>query len=196
MMSRKLLALTLVALPMAAQAQRGGGGAPPVTSGPKVERGDRRASYNVDTNVPVTISDKDVESLSPVKVFLDKKKAKGLALTDEQTKQLKDMDVALGTQNDTLFKKLDSLRSESRMNKNATNPAVEQLRVRGARTAMVEVIKSIRENYDKAEPGALGVLTEAQKKEGSDLLDKHQKDAEDMLSKKLGASGGGRRGPG
>jgi hypothetical protein len=193
MIARRLMVLAILALPVSAEAQRGGGntGAPPVKDVSKTPRSDR-ANYTPDVNVPLTISDKDVESLSPVKVFLDKKKAKPLALTDDQLKQLKDMDASLETQNDTLFKKLDSLRKEARVNRNATNPTVEQLRVRSARTAMVEVVQAIRANYDKAEPGALGVLSEAQQKTGSELLDKHQQEAADMLQEKLG---GGKRGP-
>jgi hypothetical protein len=187
MMSRRVLLLALFVLPVTAQAQRGGGGggAPPVNSGERVGRGEQRANYRIDAGGGnFTISNKDVESLSPVYVFLDKKKA--LSLTDDQVKQLKAMDAALDTQNDTLYHQLDSLRKEMRVNNNAANPQVEQMRVRGVRTAMVAVIKSIRESYDKIEPQALGVLTEPQQKAGSELLDKHQEEVEKMLQEKLG----------
>lgn len=188
MLSRRLLCLAIIALPLTASAQRGGGGA---SAGSIVERGDKRANYGAmgAGGGTITISTKDVESLSPVKYLLDKKK--NLALTDDQLKKLKDMDAALKTQNDTLFHQIDSLRKEMKMNPNAANPQVEQMRVRGARSAMVEVIKAIRANYDKVEPDALAVLAEAQQKTGSELLDKHQEEAEKMLQEKLG---GGKRG--
>jgi hypothetical protein len=196
MPSRKLLLLALVlSIPITADAQRGGGGAPPVTTGAKVERGDRRGSYNVglsDGSFPISISDKDVEGLSPVKVLLDRKK--DLTLTEQQVKQLKDMETALRSENDTLFNQLDSLRKEMRSNKNAPNQQVEMLRVRSARTATFEVVKALGVKYEAAEPNALKVLTDEQQKPATELLEKHQAEAEKMLREKLG--GGGRRPPG
>ena len=189
MMSRSVLCFALLILPGIAEAQRGGGGggsgAPPVNTGVKVDRGDR-ANYRGLGEGPgsITIADKDVKSMSPTKVFLQEKKS--LALTDDQVKQFKAMDATLDSQNDSLFKQLDSLRKEMKVNKNAANPQVEQLRVRGARMALVDVIKVIRESYEKAEPGALAVLAEAQQKTGGELLEKHQHEAEQMLQVKLG----------
>src|SRR5690348_3327002 len=154
MPSRKLLLLALLlSVPIVTEAQRGGGGAPPVSTGAKVERGDRRGSYNVglsDGSFPISISNKDVEGLSPVKVLLDKKK--DLKLTDDQVKQLKDMESLLRTENDTLYNQLDSLRKEMRTNRNAPNQQVEMLRVRSARAATFEVVKALGAKYEAIEP--------------------------------------------
>jgi hypothetical protein len=186
MMSRGLLALAVLLIPEVVVAQRGGSsGAPPVKGVTKNSLGDRGANYRIDANVPITISNKDVARLSPAKALLDMKK--DLALTDDQVKQLKGLEAELEAQNDTLFRQLDSLRKEMRVNKNAPNPQVEQMRARGARLATVEVIKAIRESYDKVEPTALAVLVEAQQKTGSELMDKHLTEAEETLMEKLGA---------
>ena len=189
MPSRKLLLLALLLLvPIAAEAQRRGGG-----GGGGGRGGGRRADFkNMGAgNMPISISNKDIESMSPVKVLLDKKK--DLTLTDDQVKQLKALDVTLKTNNDTLWKAVDSLRKEMKVNNNAANPQVEQIRVRGARTSMVEVIKALKESFDAAEPDALKVLTEDQQKTAGDLLEKHQAEAESMLQEKLGGGKGGGR---
>jgi hypothetical protein len=191
MMSRNLLVLALM-VPLVAEAQRGGGssGAPPVQTVRKNPRGDQPNYRGLGPGTGAfTISNKDVESLSPVKLLLDKKK--DLALTEEQLKQLKALEAELKVENDTLFDTVDSLRKQLRTNPNASNPQVEQMRVNGVRSAMVEAIKAIRENFGKAEPACVAVLDETQQKTASELLDKHSEETSEMLQEKLG---GGKRG--
>jgi hypothetical protein len=190
MLNRNAVLIAMLVLPVAASAQRSGGGAPPVTTGPKVERGDRRANYgNMGAGGgSITISNKDVESLNPIKALVDHRK--DLAVTDEQLKGLKDIDTRVRAQNDSLYHQLDSLRKE--MKPSSATPEVERIRVRSVRSSMVAVIRAIRENYDRIEPEALGVLAEPQQKAGSDLMDKHQEEAEKMLQEKLGGGRPGR----
>jgi hypothetical protein len=187
MMTRRMLVLAILVLPAIAEAQRGGGGggAPPVRGVSKNPRGDNPNYNGLGTGGGAfTISNRDVESLNPIKLLLDKKK--DLTLTDDQVKQLRELDAALKTENDTLFNQIDSLRKEMKAKANAPNPTVEQLRVKGARTHMVEVIKAVRERFDRSEPDALALLDETQQKAASGLLDKHQQEGDEMLQAKLG----------
>ena len=188
MMIRKVGLLVFCLLPLSAEAQRGSG-APPVTTGPRITRGREEVDYRrmgAGTG-SITISNKDIESLNPLKVLLDNKK--DLALTDDQVTQFKSFDATLKTRNDTLFHQLDSLRKA--MKPSTATPEVERLRVRGVRTSLVGVIRAIREHYDAVEPDAVGSLSESQQKAATELMDLHQQKAEAMLMEKLG---GGRRG--
>ena len=176
MLTLKVVLCALVMIPVAADAQRGGG-----------RRGTAPPNYDAllreDRGATQTISKRDMDWISPTKVIVDKRKA--LALTDDQVKGLKDLAAALQTTNDTLFKQLDSLRNEMKPNKQLS-PQVEGIRVRGVRTSVVEVVKAIRANYDAAEPGILALLTEPQQKTANELLDKLQEDADAMIQEKLG----------
>jgi hypothetical protein len=193
MFKRSAVLVAILVLPVAALAQRGGGDAPPIKGVSKVPK-DVRPNYNGPGAVggSVTISNKDIERLNPIKALVDHRK--DLAVTDEQLKQLKDLDARVKAENDSLFHQLDSLRKE--MKPSTAAPAVESIRVRGLRTSLVEVITAIRENYDRAEPDALGVLAEPQQKAASELLETQQQDAEKMLQEKLGGRPGRPGGPG
>lgn len=192
MFKRNAVLIAMLVFPVAARAQRAGSsGEPPIKGVSKVPRDDR-PNYNGPGAVggPVTISNKDVESLNPIKELVDHRK--DLAVTDEQLKQLKDLDARVKAENDSLFHQLDSLRKE--MKPSTAAPAVERIRVRGVRTSLVEVITAIRESYDRAEPDALGVLAEPQQKAASELLETHQQSAEKMLQEKVGGGRPGRPG--
>jgi hypothetical protein len=176
MFHKRLAVLALLVIPAAVSAQRGGG-----------RRGTTPPDYDKllteDRGSSAAISKRDMEWINPARVFGEKKKA--LALTDEQMKGLKDVDAKLASQNDTLFKSLDSLRNELKPNK-TLSPQVEGMRVRGVRTGMVELVKAVRANYDAAEPAILALLTESQQTAASELFDKLQNDGDEMIQEKLG----------
>lgn len=183
MLRWRLVLSAALLVPVTLSAQRGGGRV----------RGTPRPNYdamlNDDRGGKSRLSRKDMEGISPVKALMDKKKA--LALTDSEMDGLKALAARLKTTNDTLLKQVDSLRAE--MNPSTTlSPEVDRIRVRGVRNALLEVVKAIRANYDTAADEALGLLDEAQRKTGNELLDKKEQEAEAMIQEKLG--GGSRRG--
>lgn len=181
MNTRAVLTAALLLVPALSVAQRRGGG-----SGGKMG-GSTRATYDGPGPMPNQLSNRDLEGMSPVRTLMDKKK--DLALTDDQLKQLKDLDASLKAKNDSFFRQMDSLRKE--MKPSDAAPEVERIRVRSVRNGVLTVVTGIRANYDAAEPDALKLLTEDQQKSANDLLAKQETENEEMLKKKLG---GGRRG--
>ena len=189
MLSRRVAVLALLLVPSVAVAQRGGGGAAGAAGGAGGEaasRADKRAHFDEvekGTKPGLQLSNGDVEDISPVKLLLDKRKA--LKLSDDQQKQIKDIDGKLKAMNAPLFKTLDSLRIELKPRSGTPNEA-DQLRMTMARSDVGVVVKSIRRNYDIALLEALPLLDETQRKVANDALAKQSKDAEDMLRERLG----------
>lgn len=179
MSSRRLLVLALLVLPVVALAQRPKerGTKPPDLD--KLAAGDRRAGLQ--------LSNKDVEGMSPIKLLIDKRK--DLALTDDQLKGLKDLDAALKTRNESLFKQLDSLRQE--MKPTDASPEVEALRTKTVRNSVAGVVTGIRNNQDAAGNEAMPLLGEPQQKPAQALLDKQRTESDETLKEKLGGRRGG-----
>lgn len=140
------------------------------------------------SNEGTKLNARDVEDINPVKLLVDKRK--DLKLSDDQTKQLKDLDARLKTTNQPLFKALDSLRIETRP-KAVTPTDEDRTRMAIARHELGAVVKAIRANYDATLKDALPVLDEAQRTKAAELLQKQSKDAEETLRNRLGADAGG-----
>jgi ribosomal protein L7/L12 len=149
------------------------------------------------------LANKDVENISPIKLLIDKRK--DLKLSDDQLKQVKDVESKLKEKNDGLFRILDSLRKDSKAPPAAakdrgTQTEMAQEKAMEERTRMSKaireagsVVKEIRGNYDASLKDALALLDENQKKTADELLTKLNKDAEEMLADKMSMPGGGRR---
>lgn len=181
-----LVALCL--LPGIGSAQRGGGGGR--------DRG-TRADYNAmekDAPAPMKLTRGDLEDISPLKLLMDKRKE--LKLTDDQQKQLKELQGKLKDANAPLLSRFDSLRIVARPRPNPSDE--DQLRMAIGREEILTVVKSLRASYDASAQGAMAVLDDAQKATATGLLEKQANDAQGMLNDKLNGgrsmSGGGRPG--
>lgn len=187
MLTRKLALLAALLVPVVTSAQ-----------GRKV-RGEMEADRKGDFGaVPMgtKLSVRDVEDMNPVKLLVDKRK--DLKLSDDQLKQIKEVDSKMKEKNQPLFKALDSVRSETRPR--AVTPTEEdQTRIMIARHELAAVVSAIRASYDTTLKSAMPLLDEAQHKKADELLQKQAKEADDVLRERLGAGGGngavgGRRG--
>ena len=137
----------------------------------------------------VKLSNRDVEDISPLKLLIDKRK--DLNISDEVVKKLKDLENQLKETNRESFRALDSLR------RLAQPPAREptdddRARMMEARRMVMNVVTTIRANYDASLGQVLPRLDEGQRTKANELLDKQRKEAEEMLRDKLGERGRGR----
>lgn len=180
----KLAMLGLVLAPLAvAPAQRGGGG-----GAVSRERGEKAPDWkSINEDKGIKLSNGDVEDMSPLKLLIDKRK--DLKLTDDQLKNLKDLEAKLKTKVEPSFKALDSLRRASQPPLH--DPSDEdRSRMMSARRGFGEVVKTIRESYDASEKDAVALLDESQKPKATELLDKQRKDTADTIRQKLGGGRG------
>ena len=184
MSMRRFAGLILIVVPTLVSAQRGGGG-----GGGGSTRGEAKANWNQigkDGGAGLKLSNGDLEDISPIKLLIDKRK--DLKLSDAQLKQFKDLETAQNAKNETYFKALDSLRKDMKMSAKPTDE--ERARMMSARGSVMEVVGSIRMNYDATATSATALLDDTQKKTATDILDKQTKEAADMLREKLGGPGG------
>jgi hypothetical protein len=182
---RKLAFVTLLFAPTVLMAQRGGG-----STGPRVERGDRRANYDEmqKTTTPgLQLSNRDVEDLSPLKLLLDKRK--DLKLTDDQQKQIKDIESKMKETVKPSFGALDSLRAVMKRPAGKLSDE-ERVQVTLARQEVPSVVAKIREAYDASLKDAMALLNADQQKSAQEMVDKRSQEGAEMLRDKLG---GGRR---
>jgi hypothetical protein len=174
MFSRRLAAVTFLLIPSIASAQR------------RV-RGERKEDWSdIGTSVSLKLSNRDVENISPVKLLIEKRK--DLKLSEEQLKQVKEMEARLKEKNDSLFKVLDLLRRDMKSPPGTPTDA-ERARMSSARRELAPLIEAFRANYAAAEKDALPILDEEQQKTASELLAKQRSDAEGMLADKVGGGG-------
>jgi hypothetical protein len=167
----------IVSLPALALAQRGGGG------GGGRTRGDKVADFSDMSGSTIKLSNKDIESISPIRLLIDKRK--DLKLTDDQLAKLKDRDDKLKESMKPSFGALDSLR---RIATPASRTPDEGDRARMAETRrrFTEVVTGIRTQYDIAVGEVIPLLDETQQKQANDLVQKQRAEAEDMIRSKLG----------
>jgi hypothetical protein len=174
--------LALALLTTTATAQRGGGDSRQgIKDAPWDEL--RRESS---TGLKLTLG--DVEDMDPVKRLVDKRK--DLKLSDDQVKQLRDLDAKLKETNKPSFKNLDSLRQAMRPRAGMDEDA-ERARVTLTRENVVSVVSAIRGSYDTAVKDAIALLDDTQKPKADELLKKLAQDSEETLRDKLGARGAG-----
>lgn len=182
-MTRFAAVLVALALPALVAAQGGGSDRIP-------RRGTAPPDYDrlvAGAGAPNQLTNRDLEWMSPFRHLMDGKKE--LSLSEDQLRRLKEMADALRAKNAPQFGELDSLRKE--MKPSDAVPEVERIRVRGVRQAFVDVVRSVRSTHDAAEPDALAVLNEDQRKAAVVLLERARDSDDELLRRKLG---GGRRG--
>ena len=178
MLTRRMAVLSAILIPTLASAQR------------TRTRGDEKADWGTINKSAggLQLSNRDVEDISPLKMLIDKRK--DLKLTDEQLKQIKDIEKKTKDANDPSFKALDSLRSE--MRPPARTPTDDdRAKLMAARRGVTQVVATIRGNYDASLKEATALLNESQQQTAKELLDKQSKEAEEMLGEKLGGGGAG-----
>jgi Spy/CpxP family protein refolding chaperone len=181
-----LALIALVALAPTADAQRR-------------QRGEPDANYDAmlrESKIGLKLSNGDVEDMDPVKRLVDKRK--DLKLTDEQQKQLKDIQAKTKETNKPLFKQLDSLRQAMRPRAGFDEDA-DRARMGLAREAVGQTVASIRANYDASLTEAKPILTAEQVPKADELLKKQSEESAETLMKEMGpgmggGGGGGRRG--
>jgi hypothetical protein len=180
--------------------------APAVVSAQAKVRGEKKADWNEinksSTQTGLQLSNRDIESISPIRLLLDKRK--DLSLTDEQVKRVKEVEAKVAEKNDGFFKAIDSLRNEMKPSSRASEE--DGARKMMARNGVMSVLAEIRANYDGALTEAMAPLDEGQRKSASSMIEKQSAEATDMLREKLGgrrpdgddaaaaAGGSGRRG--
>lgn len=174
------IVLALVLLPAVADAQGRGR-----------DRGARDNSEELSRSMPTgpTLSSRDVEKSSPLKYFIDKRK--DLKLSDDQLKQVKDMDAQQKDKNAASYKTVDSL---VRVMKPTTSvqTAEDEARVIIAREALMQVLSDVRTSDGAAADAAMAGFDDAQKATAAELLKKQREDVQSMMRSKMG---GGRGGP-
>lgn len=183
---RRLALLTLALLPAVAPAQRGR------------DRGtkDNTGELIRTSSVGLRLTTRDLEEISPIKLLTEKRK--DLRLTDDQTKQLRELDAKLKEATRAPLRKLDSLRTAVRP-RVGVDTAEERVRLAIAREEVRVLVGEIRAHYDAALQQALPLLGEEQRTKAAELVQKQKREAEEMLREKLGPGGpatGGRRGGG
>jgi hypothetical protein len=181
---RKLAFVTLLFAPTVLLAQRGGGGAG------RVERGDRRPNYDEmsKTTTPgLQLSNRDVEDVSPLHLLLDKRK--DLKLSDDQQKQIKDLENKMKETVKPSFKTLDSLRAVMKR-PSGTLSDEERAQVTLARQDVGRVVGEIRDAYGASLKETMALLNPEQQKTAQELVHKQSQDAEQMLREKMGGGRG------
>ncbi len=184
MISRKLAVFALLVLiPTLASAQRRGGSR---------STGNDKPDWNElgGKSGGLQLSNRDVENISPIKLLIDKRK--DLKLTDDQLKQIKDLDGKLKEQNQPLFKALDSLRTAMRSSSTAGDE--DRSSIMSARREVGGVVHDIRATYETSLKDAMALLDDAQRATAEPLLQKHAEESDRVLSEKLGGRRGGESG--
>lgn len=170
----------LLAVPVLAHAQRGGGGR---------MGGSKEADWNsVMADVPKgpSISGKDFVEASPLAMFLDKKK--DLKLTDAQITAIKAADDKLQAANKDRYTLVDSLKKQMRPSVAPT--AEDDARLAIARESMQGVVRDIRASHDAETKAIVQTLDAEQQKTAEELLAKHAEKVQKMMREKMGPGGG------
>ena len=172
MIRRLLIATVLVTAPSVLFAQRSGR-----------TQADKKTDLMDKQEMPkgVDIRVRDLEDQSPLRLLIDKRK--DLKITDPQLSQLKDADAKLKEKNAPLYKSADSLIRATRLTSDA--PDRDKARARSARGDLMDVIKSVGENYDAARKDAVALLDAEQQPKANELLDKQKEEAEKFMRERL-----------
>jgi hypothetical protein len=127
------------------------------------------------------IRGRDLEDISPIKLFIDKRK--DLKLSDSQLDALKKTDAELKEKNQALYKAIDSL---ARAMKPPMNPSPEaDARIREARHDLDQTIGTIRGSYDAASADAVAAFDADQKTKATELLAKLKDDADKRIRDRM-----------
>ena len=179
-MIRRLAVIALLLVPTLALAQRGGR-----------TQADRKTPLFDKEEMPKgpTLRVRDIEDQSPLKLLIDKRK--DLKLSDAQVTQLKDSETKLKDTNAPLLKAVDSLIREMR-NGSASPNDQSRIRVREARSGLMDVLKELSGNYDTPVKDVLTQLDPEQQSKAKELLEKQKQDGDRVLREKLSAGAGER----
>lgn len=139
----------------------------------------------------VTISGNDLEKLSPLKMFISKKK--DLKLTDEQLTAVTEANTKLMESNAANFESVDTHRKTLSSSGGADPSAEDMARAAIARDELMKAVSAVRVSYDEATKATVESLTAEQQAAAAKLLEKHREEMQKTLSEKMG--GGGRGGP-
>jgi len=172
MIRRLLVTTTLLIAPSVLLAQRGGR-----------TQADKRTELMDKAEIPkgIDVRVRDLEDQSPLHLLIDKRK--DLNLTDAQLAQLKDAEEKLREKNAPLYKSADSLIRATRLT--ASSSDADKSRAQSARTTLMEVVKSLNENYDGARKDAVALLDAQQQPKANEMLDKQRADAEKFLRDRM-----------
>jgi len=190
---KTLLALSIMALPGVAAAQKGGGRPSDPLKG-------METANESDRSRGVKLSTGDVEKMNPLKLLLDKKK--DLQLTDAQVAQIQSWRDSLAAKNAPLIGSIDSLvyatrtagasaiqSGRSRSSASSSGDGLTESEsddVRAAKRALSDMVKNIRGNYAAAAQTAVAALTPDQQQKAKDMLEKQGKDADKTMRSSLG----------
>ncbi len=142
------------------------------------------------SNAGIQLSVRDIEDMSPIKLLADKRR--DLKLTDDQQKQIKDIDAKLKETNKPLLKMLDSLKSESKPKAATANNVLSEddAHTQAVMNDFMAALGIVRTNYEASLKEAMALLdAAAQQPKAQELLAKQAKDNEETLKDKLGARG-------
>ena len=175
-MIRRLFIATLVLAPSVVIAQRSGR-----------TQSDKKTPLFDKQEMPKgpDIRVRDIEDQSPLHLLIDKRK--DLKLTDAQLSQLKDADGKLREKSAPLYKAVDSLIHDMRITSDPSDQ--EKARARNARGGLMDVLKSVNENYDASAKEAVALLDADQQTKAKELLDKQRQDSEKFIRERLNAGG-------
>ena len=173
------IAVAVLLLPTLALAQRGGR-----------TQADRKTPLFDKEEMPKgpTLRVRDIEDQSPLKLLIDKRK--DLKLSDAQVTQLKESETKVKDTNAPLLKAVDSLIREIRSGSASPNDQ-SRIKVREARSGLMDVLKELNGTYDTPVKDVLTQLDPEQQSKAKELLEKQKQDGDKMLREKL--SGGGER---
>ena len=175
MIRRLLIATALLIAPAVLFAQRGGR-----------TQSDKKTPLFDKQEMPkgLDLRVRDLEDQSPLHLLIDKRK--DLKLTDAQLSQLKDAEGKLKDKNAPLYKSADSLIRATRLTSDASDQ--DKARARSARGDLMDVLKSLTENYDAARKDAVALLAADQQPQANEMLDKQKAESEKFIRERL--SGG------
>lgn len=140
----------------------------------------------------ITLSGGDLEKLSPLKMFISKKK--DLKLTDEQVASLTEANAKLMDGNAEHFEHVDTHRKTLNAGSSSNPSADDMARSAIAKDELMKSVSSVRTSYDGATKVAVENLTAEQQATAAKLLEKHDEEVQKVLGDKLGSVG--RAGPG
>ena len=160
MKARLIIVAAIMIVPTIVAAQRGGGG------GGRRGGGGGRDQSGSESAKDGQLKSDDIEKLNPAKILLDKRK--DLKIDDAQKAQLETIATRYEWNTRVFVTKVDSLQGVPGS---------------GKRSALVEALGSVRQEFDTASAHSLSVLTETQRPQAAKLMEKPTAEIETQLEK-------------
>lgn len=191
---RLLISAAILIVPtiVTAQGGMGGMGGGGRRGGRGGGRGDEHGSDAAKAN---ELKSDDIQKLNPAKVLLDKRK--DLKIDDAQKAQLETIANRYDWNTRVFVGVVDSLQSagggrtgrgrmKGRAGGDDSPPDTSRTSAdddRRARSALIEALQSVRQEYDTASARSLNVLTDAQRKQAAKLIEKPTEEIGNQLEK-------------